>query len=77
MRGSSSKAIIDVLEDVDRKTRVSIRALQGIYAVLTPVGWCLRIVGYDPMNRKFDPSAETYWIERPKRVEPSRYFRQF
>jgi hypothetical protein len=47
------------------------------YAVLTPVGWALRVAGYDPLRRGFDPTARTYWIERKRQSEPSRYFRQF
>ena len=31
------------------------------YLVITPVGLLMRIVGRDPMNRKFDPDARSYW----------------
>ena len=47
------------------------------FLVLTPVGMVMRIVGYDPMHRKFDRSASSYWIEREADIEPSRYFRQY
>lgn len=46
------------------------------YLLLTPVGLIMRIVGYDPMTRKLDRAAETYWIEREPSPEASRYFRQ-
>ena len=47
------------------------------YGVVTPVGLLLRLFGSDPMRRKLEPDAETYWIEeRPKRDAKS-YFRQF
>lgn len=29
-----------------------------------PVGIIMKIVGYDPMKKKFDKDATTYWIER-------------
>lgn len=47
------------------------------YVVLTPIGLLMRMTGYDPMKRKLDREASTYWIERPKAPEASRYFRQF
>ena len=48
------------------------------YLVLTPVGLVMRLVGYDPMRRRFDREAASYWIARdPSGVDPRRYFRQF
>ena len=48
------------------------------YLVLTPIGLATRLFGYDSMKRKFDPDAESYWIERSADVVDSkRYFRQF
>jgi len=47
------------------------------YLVLTPVGLGLRLSGYDPMRRKFEPEAETYWVERPASDRRDRVFRQF
>ena len=46
------------------------------YGCFTPIGWILRLVGYDPLTRK-KPSADSYWIERPSQTPASRYFRQF
>ena len=34
MRGPASDTMVDTLKDVDRKARVSIRALQGVYALM-------------------------------------------
>ena len=31
---------------------------------IIPAGLIMRVVGYDPMRRRFDPDARTYWIER-------------
>jgi hypothetical protein len=48
------------------------------YLVVTPIGLVMRLLRYDPLRRRFDRSAESYWIER-KAAErgPARYFRQF
>jgi hypothetical protein len=47
------------------------------YGVLTPIGLAMRLVGRDPMQRKFDRDATTYWIERPRESDPRRAFRQY
>jgi len=48
------------------------------YLVFTPIGLVMRVLGYDPMKRRFDPDAASYFIARdPKVSEPKRYFRQF
>ncbi len=47
------------------------------YFVITPIGLLMRVVGYDPMKRKFEPDASTYWVKRDPLSEPARYFRQF
>jgi len=47
------------------------------YLVLTPIGLVMKLTGHDPMKRRFDPSAVSYWIERTPRSDPSRHFRQF
>ena len=48
------------------------------YLVLTPIGLIMRfLVRRDPMHRRYDPEAESYWLphDRPEAME--RYFRQF
>jgi len=47
------------------------------YLVLTPVGLMMRVVGYDPLKRRIERKAETYWDRRPDAPDVSRYFRQF
>lgn len=32
--------------------------------VFTPFALVMRLFGKDPLRRKYDPSARTYWIER-------------
>ena len=47
------------------------------YLVFTPVGLLMRVLGRDPMKRRLDPAAATYWQDAEKDVDPRRYFRQF
>ena len=47
------------------------------YVVVTAVGLGFRLFGKDPMHRRFDRQASTYWIARRPRTDVSRYFRQF
>lgn len=47
------------------------------FGLITPVGLFFRLTGRDPMHRRFDPDATTYWSDpRPRRGKES-YFRQF
>ncbi len=34
------------------------------FAIVTPIGWAMRLVGHDAMRRRRDPDAGTYWISR-------------
>jgi len=47
------------------------------YLVLTLIGLVMRLFGYDPMNRRFDRSADTYWCPREQDTRLDKYFRQF
>lgn len=47
------------------------------FGVVTPIGWVMRVVGYDPMYRRFDRAARTYWVRREPVMDVTRYFRQF
>ena len=47
------------------------------YLLLTPVGLVLRLSGYDPMRRRFDCTAKTYWSPRKPEQNSDRYFQQF
>ena len=46
------------------------------YLVFAPVGIVLRILGKDPLMRRIDPKAESYWLKRKPR-DPSRAEKQF
>ena len=57
---------------------VSHIVLAGIYyLVLTPIGLALRLTGYDPLHRSFEPSRPSYWTPREEHADTARYFRQF
>jgi len=52
------------------------------FLVIVPVGIVLRLAGRDPLERKFDRSAASYWKPRDagpdaRSTDPARYFRQF
>ena len=47
------------------------------YLVLTPVGFVLRLVGYDPLDRSFDKAAKSYWVPHSQTTEMSQYFKQY
>ena len=46
------------------------------YGVITPIGMLVRWNGADLLQRRFDPSADSYWTSRPSPPEVSRYFKQ-
>ena len=54
-------------------------ALLGLifYALITPVGLLMRCCKYDPMQRRWDRTAKTYWQARPKNDDAERYFKQY
>jgi len=47
------------------------------YLLFTPIGLIMKLVGKDPLQRKFDRTAKTYWQPRATPSDSSRYFRQF
>jgi hypothetical protein len=47
------------------------------YLLLFPIGLVLRLRGYDPMQRRFDQNAKSYWTHREREEGTERYFRQF
>ncbi len=45
---------------------------------MIPAGLIMRAVGHDPMRRRFDPAASSYWIERdPPGPPPDSLHHQF
>ncbi len=48
------------------------------FVTITPMALIMRMMGKDPLRLKFDPGAESYWIERrPPGPEPETMHRQF
>ena len=47
------------------------------YLVITPIGIMMRVCGYDPMQRRWDRQATTYWKPRRDTDDPKRYFKQY
>jgi hypothetical protein len=47
------------------------------FLLLTPLGLLFRLLRRDPLGRKFDPGAKTYWRCRKPPDDLDRYFRQF
>ena len=57
---------------------VSFILMAAVYfLMLAPLGLIFRLIGRDPLYRRFDPTAESYWMSRrpPKGLE--QYFHQF
>ena len=47
------------------------------FLVLTPIGLTLRALGRDPLERRFDQSASSYWVRHDPATQVKRYLRQF
>ncbi len=56
---------------------VSHLVLAALYfGVFTPIAFYFRLAGRDPLARRFEPQAATYWRERADAGPASRYYRQ-
>jgi hypothetical protein len=51
--------------------------LSVYYLVLTPIGLTMRLLQRDPLDRRIDRSAKSYWTPHDPGAGASRYFRQF
>jgi len=47
------------------------------FLLLTPLGLLFRLMGRDPLCRRFDSEADSYWVARKPPETIERYFRQF
>jgi len=47
------------------------------FVVITPIGLVLRLFGQDPMLRRFEPDAASYWADCHPARPAERYFKQF
>lgn len=66
-------AVAGVLGWVNARILLSI-----VFVVLVaPLALVLRLFGRDPLARRRDPKAATYWSERPAASDPDRYKRPY
>ncbi len=47
------------------------------FLLLTPLALFFRLIGRDPLHRKFDSAANSYWVNRRPPRGLDRYFQQF
>ena len=48
------------------------------FALITPVGWVMRLRGRDALKLRLDPSAHSYWVDRrPPGPRPESFKHQF
>jgi hypothetical protein len=47
------------------------------FLLLTPLGLLFRLLGRDPLCRRFDPAAKSYWLTRRETDSLDRYFHQY
>jgi hypothetical protein len=47
------------------------------FVVITPVGIALRVLRHDPLERRLDRAALTYWVRHNPASRVGRYLRQF
>ena len=46
------------------------------FLTVTPIALIMRIMGKDPLHRRFDSTAESYWIEREPGEAPAETMRR-
>jgi hypothetical protein len=52
--------------------------LGGLFFLLfTPIGLVMRVIGWDPMKRAWEPDSQSYWTRRAPTPGASRYFNQY
>jgi hypothetical protein len=47
------------------------------FVVFSAIGLVFRAIGRDPLHRRFDRGASTYWVKRRPSPGIDRYFKQF
>jgi hypothetical protein len=46
------------------------------YLALTPIGLTMRLFRHDPLSRRLDPKAQSYWVRRDGTKTPESYLHQ-
>ena len=47
------------------------------YGLLTPIALFFRLIGRDPLKRRWEPEQKSYWVDLPEAFDKKDYFRQF
>ncbi len=47
------------------------------FLLLTPIGLVMRLMGRDPLHRRFDPQKFSYWEARSQERSPASYLKQY
>jgi hypothetical protein len=47
------------------------------FGVFMPIGWALRALGKDPLERRFDAARQSYWTTPRQSRDKASYFRLF
>jgi hypothetical protein len=48
------------------------------YGCIAPIGFLMRLSGKDPLRRRYEPAADSYWIKRvPPGPPPDSFMNQF
>ena len=47
------------------------------YLIIAPIGLVMRLLGKDPLNRRIQPAAASYWVDARPARPPEDYFKQF
>ena len=47
------------------------------FLIIGPIGILMRLLGHDPLKRKFEPDAASYWTPAEPMPPRERYFKQF
>jgi len=55
----------------------SLVLLLTYYLIFFPVALIMRLFRYDPLDRRIEPDAPSYWDEQSQAADQSAYFRQF
>jgi hypothetical protein len=68
--------LVETAFKLTTKALLFVLLILTFYLVFTPLGILLRIIAPDPMKRKWEPDAATYWSERKPR-DPTHAEKQF
>ncbi len=47
------------------------------YVIIAPIGLIMRLLGKDPLDQRFRPEAQSYWVDAPASRPKESYFKQF